>query len=229
MKSTLIPFLSAAILLSGAMVSIASAEGVAVGIQTNVKAQVQVGRDAELETRGSATSSAVREESRDNATSSATRDNRGNATSTDADANGQLTAESHRSTVAAFVQGLLDVADREEGIGAQVRVIAREQNESASTSVEAIAKVESRSGFTALLFGNDFKNLGVLRSELATTTNHIEQLKNLRDKATNDADKAELSAQIKVLEDSQVKIDAFVRAHEDSFSFFGWFIKLFVQ
>lgn len=217
MKSKLVPFLSAAVLLSGAMFSVASAEGIGSGsVNATVKADVQVGLDARDDTRGNATSSAAVEE-------------RGNATSTDANAEGQLTAESHRSTVATFVRNLLDVADREGGIGAEIRVIAQEQNDSASTSAEAIAKVESRNALTTILFGSDYKNLGVLRSELATTTNHIERLKNLLDKTTNEADKAELSAQIQGLEDSKVRVDAFVQAHENAFSFFGWFIKLFVR
>lgn len=48
-------------------------------------------------------------------------------------------------------------------------------------------------------FGSDYKNLGVIRSELATTTNNINKLKSLLDQTINDADRAELNTQIQSL------------------------------
>lgn len=169
--------------------------------------------------KGNATSTANRN---DNATS--TNEKNKNATST-----GQLTALEHRSNVASFVKSLLAVANREGGIGAQVRVVAQSQNNSASTTENAIRKVENRSRFQTFLFGSDYKSLGKLRSEMVTTQNNIDQLNNLITRAESDADKAELLAQVKVLEDSQVRVDAFVKAHESSFSLFGWLVKPFVK
>jgi len=223
--------ISVAALLSTAGFSIASAQGTG-SVNANIKAQARVelnaqdnGRGNEGE-RGNATSTTAKAEARGNATSAA-RENPDNATSTEAQEVGQITAEAHRSSVATFVQSLLKVADRERGIGAQVRVIAKAQSDSASTSAEAIAKVEKRSALQTFLFGSDYRNLGVLRSEIATTTNNIRQLKDLLDKATSVADKAELSAQIQVLEDSQAKLEAYVEAQENVFSFFGWFSRIF--
>jgi hypothetical protein len=136
-----------------------------------------------------------------------------------------FSAEAHRSAVATFVKSLLKVADREGGIGEQVRVIARSQNDSASTSEKAVLKVENRGKLRTFFFGSDYKSLGELRKEMVKTQNDIAKLKELLSKATNDSDKAELSAQIKVLEDFQVKIDAFVQARENQFSLFGWLFK----
>ncbi len=201
------PVISSAIVFSSLIFGIASAQSVAA---INIHANANV----ELETKGNATSTNAKN---------------GNATSTDANSQGQLTAESHRSTVASFVESLLSVANREGGIGAQVRVIAQAQNDSASTTAEAITKVESRNSLKTFLIGSDYKNLGQLRSEIVTTQNNIDQLKKLEAQATSDADKAELTVQIKALEDSQVKVEAFVKAHESSFSLFGWFVKLFVK
>ena len=186
--------------------------------------------NSEETTHRNATSTVAQAKLRDNATSTIENDNgdnHGNATSTDENGNGQLTAESHRSAVATFVHSLLDVANREGGIGAQVRVIAREQNDSATTSSEAITKINNRGVLQTIFFGDDYESLGVLRSEIATTTNNISRLNNLLDKTTSDTDKAALLAQIKVLEDSQAKLDTFVKAHGNSFSFFGWFTKMF--
>jgi flagellin-like hook-associated protein FlgL len=158
-------------------------------------------------------------------------ENKNNATSTNAKADGQITAEEHRSTVASFVKSLQDVADieGESGIGDQVRVVAQAQNDSASTSAEAITKVKNRSKWQTFLFGSDYKNLGKLRSEMVTTQNNIDQLNNLITKAKYNMDKAELTNQIKVLENTKTEIEAFIKTKESSFSLLGWLVKPFVK
>lgn len=205
MKTKAVTVFSTALLLSGTLVSIASAQGVA-NVHANANANIEV------RAQGNSTSTAARSDI-------AIHDN----------ANGQLTAESHRSAVASFVQSLLNVANREGGIGAQVRIVAQSQQDSASTSANAIAKVENRGGFRTFLLGSDYKSLGQLRSEMATTSANIAKLQELLAKTTSDSDKADLSAQIQVLEDSQAKIDAFVIKQSSIFSLFGWFTKLFTK
>jgi len=140
---------------------------------------------------------------------------------------GSETSTEHRSTVATFVQNLLSIANREGGIGSEVKVIAQEQNDSSSTTAEAIVKVEKKGGISAFLFGTDYKNLGVIRSELAKTSNRIERLNALASSTINTQAKIELDAQIKLLQEDQVKVTAFVDTHENSFSLFGWFVKMF--
>jgi len=151
-----------------------------------------------------------------------------NATTT-ANVQGKLMSETHRSVVAAFVQSLLNIADREGGIGAQVREIAKAQNDSATTTDAAIKKVESRGPVKTFFFGSDYKNLGVIRSEMATTSNNITQLKSLLDKTTSNTDRTEINNQIQILESEQIKLDAYVTTHENIFSLFGWFTKLFAK
>jgi hypothetical protein len=140
---------------------------------------------------------------------------------------GSETSTEHRSAVATFVQNLLSIANREGGIGNEVRVIAQEQNDSSSTTAEAIIKVEKKGGISAFLFGTDYKNLGVIRSELASTTNRIDRLSKLASSTINTQAKIELDAQIKLLQEDQAKVTAFVNTHENSFSLFGWFVKMF--
>ncbi|MFA5754106.1 MAG: hypothetical protein WC905_01955, partial [Patescibacteria group bacterium] len=75
----------------------------------------------------------------------------------------QINIEDHRSTVANFVMGLENIANRETGIGQQVRTIAQQQNQSASTTMQVMEKVQTRSKVKTFFFGNDYKNLGTLR------------------------------------------------------------------
>ncbi len=216
-KKAYIPLLLLLVVLfSGAMFSVASAQ------ETNT---VSVHGDANIGLENQAVGN---HDNGADATVTANEDNQA-TTSTEGNDNGELTAEQHRSTVASFVQSLRTVADHEGIIGTQVRVIAEAQDNEASTSAEAITRVANKGKFSTFLFGSDYASLGQLRSEMVTTQNNIDQLKTLLTQATTATDKAELAAQIKVLEDSQVKLDAFVTAHENTFSLFGWFTRWFAK
>jgi len=129
--------------------------------------------------------------------------------------------------VANFVQNLLSVADKEGGIGEQVRTIAQQQNQSVEATVQAMEQVQTRSKVKTFFMGSDYKNLGTLRSEMVQTMNRLEKLNTLLESAENEADKTELKAQIQTLTQEQAKIEAFVKAEEGKFSLFGWFVKLF--
>jgi hypothetical protein len=141
--------------------------------------------------------------------------------------NGQINAQEHRSAVANFVQNLLQVADREGGIGQQVRVIAQDQNQSSETTVQAMEQVQSRGRVMTFFFGPDYKNLGTLRSEMVQTRNRLAQLNRLVDSAQSESDKTELQNQIQTLEQEQTKIEDLISSKEDQFSLFGWLVKLF--
>lgn len=140
---------------------------------------------------------------------------------------GQINAEQHRSTVANFVHGLLDIADREPGgIGEQVRVVAQQQNQSASTTIQAMETVQTRNKTRTFLFGSDYKNLGALRSEMVQTRNRLEQLNRLMENIQNEGDQVELQVQVQELEQEQERIENFIREQEGEFSLFGWLFKL---
>lgn len=141
---------------------------------------------------------------------------------------GQINAQIHMSTVADFVQGLLQVASgTEDGIGQQVRVIAQQQNQSASATVQAMEKVQTRSRVRIFFFGPDYKNLGALRSETVQTRNRLEQLNRLMVDVQNEGDKTELQNQIQTLEQEQTRIENLIKEQEGKFSLFGWLIKMF--
>ena len=140
---------------------------------------------------------------------------------------GQVNAEQYRSNVANSVQALLQVADREGGIGTQVRTIAQQQNQSASTTIQAMEKVQTRNKIKTFFIGSDYKNLGSLRSEMVQTRNRLEQLNSLMENVQNEGDKTELQNQVQTLEQEQTKIENFIKAQEGKFSLFGWFARLF--
>lgn len=143
---------------------------------------------------------------------------------------GKINAVEHRSTVANFVQGILKAASTTEGgIGQQVRIIAQRQNQSESTTIKAMEKVQTRSRVKTFFLGSDYKNLGTLRSEMVQTRNRLEQLNRLMENVQNEGDKTELQNQIQTLEQEQTKIESFIKTQEGKFSLFGWVFRLFAK
>ncbi len=194
---------------------------------TQASTSANVGAGASMNSKASTGASTTKPNP--NSTSTGNVNSNGNATgqASTTSSHGEATSTDHQSVVATYVQSLLLVADRQSGIGQQVRVVAMAQNDAASSTVSAMTKVENRGSLRTFLFGSDYKSLGTIKSELSTTAENIAKLKTLLSQATNDADKAELTLQIKAMEEEQVKLEAYVKAHESVFSLFGWFTKLF--
>lgn len=135
--------------------------------------------------------------------------------------------DEHRNVIVGVVQELREVADKDISIGEEVREIAKEQEQSGDDVADSIESIEKRGKFMTLLFGTDYKNLGVLRSELVKTTNHISRLIKVRDRSESNEVKIDIDTQISALESSNSKAEAFIQENESKFSFLGWFVKLF--
>ena len=140
---------------------------------------------------------------------------------------GKATSEQHRSKVAETVKALTDLAGKDQNIGEDVRVVAQEQESSNERATKAIEVVEARGGFKTFLIGTDYKNIGALRSEVVTTQNSINRLTKAKERATDDSVKADLDAQIKALEETNMSALNFIKTNESKFSIFGWLVKLF--
>ncbi len=143
----------------------------------------------------------------------------------DQDDNDTKISVSHRSNVASFIRNILKLAEKEKGIGAQIKVIAKEQSDSNEKTSDAIIKIENRGQFKTFLIGTDYKNIGTLRSEMVKTDGQIKKLQALISKTTDINDSAVLNVQIQLLLNEQAKIKAFITANENKFSLFGWFLK----
>ncbi|MDD2647035.1 MAG: hypothetical protein PHV78_03665 [Patescibacteria group bacterium] len=143
--------------------------------------------------------------------------------------NGQITAEAHRSAVANFVQNLLQTADRNGGIGQQVRIIAQQQSDSVTSTAATIKKIQDRNKIKTFLIGSDYKNLGALRSDIVQTRNRLDQLNRLIDSTNSTATKTTIQEQINTLEQEQTQLNNFVKTQENKFSLFGWLVKLFTK
>jgi hypothetical protein len=113
-------------------------------------------------------------------------------------------AQIQKISISEFVENILKIANK-NGIGEQVRVVAQELNQSASTSIQAMEKVQTRSKIKTFLVGSDYKNLGELRSELVQNRNRIEQLTQTMSKIKNATDQIDLQNQIETLNEKLIE------------------------
>jgi len=218
MKTTT-AILSTAFIFSLAIFSIASAEN---NDSLNLNTKINV------EEKSQSIDTNIREENDAKEYATSSKDRNDTSTSTEQKENVEKsTIEAHRNNMNSFMKTLFGVNDREDGFGRQVREIAHRQNESGTTTEKAMLEIGNRGATRKFLFGDDYKNLGAIRSEIATTTNNILQLKNLLDRTINTQDRAILVAQIQNLETQQAMMNTYLTMHEDSFSMFGWFMKMF--
>lgn len=133
----------------------------------------------------------------------------------------------HSSIVSHVVNELNKIAERDGGIGKELKDVAKEQNELKEKTVEAVKKIENRSGLKTFFMGTDYKNLGMLRSVTVTIDNHINRLMRAKERAINPATVADVEEEILLLQAEKTSLETFIKDNEDKFSIFGWFVKLF--
>lgn len=206
------------IIVSSLAIAIFSITGIA--FAQGVATPEQKGAAISQENRAS---SSVLGENKNKATSSTTSSKKVRSESK----KGVTTAEQHRSEVAKFVQTLLSSSTRIGGIGEQVRLIAQEQASSTEKTVTAIERIEQRSKFKTFIIGADYKNLGVIRSELVTMQNRIQRLGDEAESIASSTERNTLIQEIVALGEERLRIETFVKDNENVFSLFGWVRKIF--
>ncbi|KND47675.1 MAG: hypothetical protein AB201_01935 [Parcubacteria bacterium C7867-006] len=193
----------------------------ALSVGVNTKAEVEVGS----KTSASATGTVKMESGERNDDG----DDNSSATSSDKREDNENLGDEHRSAVSTVVKNLLMVANRDGGIGAEVRLVAQEQASTSAKVKTDIDELNSESKLKVFLLGPNYRNIGELRSTIVTTQNHIERLKKAEQKTASVSVKADLQAQIKALEGISSSTQAFVEANENKLSLFGWVVHIFVK
>ena len=138
-------------------------------------------------------------------------------------------AISRRSRVANSVQAMEKIANRNGGIGEQVRVIAQNQNRIQAEAEGALETAQKRSGFAKFFIGPNYKQLKTVGERLENHTKNLEGLKELKDQLLYSADKTSLDEQIKIMEEIKQELEDEIAENEKGISLFGWLSKLLVK
>lgn len=137
------------------------------------------------------------------------------------------TAVQRRSDVANAVQEMLQVADRNGGIGQQVRIIAQTQTQNQEKIEASLQKVQSRSGFAKFFVGPNYGEINKTQKILEQNREQIKQLNQTEDQLTNQGDQQILTEQVQYLEQANTEIENLLNVSRKGFSLFGWMFRLF--
>jgi hypothetical protein len=135
-------------------------------------------------------------------------------------------SEQRKSDVAKAVKEMLQVADREGGIGQQVKVIAQNQNQSQNALEENIKKIENRGAVSKFFFGPNYGEIKDAEKLLAQNREQIRELNRIRTEISDEGVQNQLAEQIRVLERTSQEVETLLEDAQEGFSLFGWLNKL---
>lgn len=153
--------------------------------------------------------------------------NKPNATGTNATSTGNSTSTARRSAVANAVQEMLRVAERNGGIGQQVRVIAQAQNQNQEKIEKSLEDIQSRSFLKKLLIGPDTKKIEEARKLIEENKAKLQNLIELKNQLLNSGDQKTLEEQIQLVQKANEELMNVLQLENKGSGMFGWMFRLF--
>lgn len=138
-------------------------------------------------------------------------------------------SEQKRSIVANAVQEMVKVADRNSGVGEQIKIIAQTQNQNQEQLETSTQKIQTRSGFAKFFIGPDYGEIKKSRKLLEQNKEHIRQLNRLMPQITNQDDQKQITEQIQRLEQINQQTETSLNEAQKGFSILGWIFRLFAK
>jgi len=135
----------------------------------------------------------------------------------------ERTANQNQNEVRTAVHALLAMEEMAGGIGPQVSTVAKEYDNSIQSTLAAEEKIQSRGGFSRLLFGGDAKAAEELETEVTQNQNRIQQLQQLHEQCDCDEEtKQLLQEQIQTMEQEQTRLRTLAQEEKSHKGWFGW-------
>lgn len=125
------------------------------------------------------------------------------------------------------MQQLMSMEGFTEEVGTKIRTLAQEQVQAQTQIQTQLNKLESKSGLMKKLFGPDFGAIKNLNQQVEQNRLRIQELQQLQNQVTNQADKTKLQEAIQTLLNQNTSLQEQVKAEEKVGSIFGWLVKLF--
>jgi len=141
--------------------------------------------------------------------------------------NQEQEAVERRSNVANAVQEMLQVADRNGGIGQQVRTIAQAQTQNQEKLEVSLQKVQSRNGVAKFFVGPNYGEINNAKKILEQNREQIQQLNQIKNQLINWSDQQQLIEQVQLIEQANLAIENSLNASQKGFSLLGWLFRAF--
>ncbi len=134
-----------------------------------------------------------------------------------------------RSEVANAVQKMLQVAERNEGVGDQIRQVAQVQNQIQEEAEQALSMVQERKGVVKFLIGPNYSQLKKAEEKLKEQSEKVQELESLKEQLESPEDSIVLDEKITTINQVVEKGQEEIKQQKRGFSLFGWFSKIFVK
>lgn len=138
---------------------------------------------------------------------------------------GMKNSEQRRSGVANAVQEMLQIGERNGGIGEQVREVARAQNQDHEKIEASLQKVQNRGGLARFLIGPDYGEINNAKNLLEKNKERIMVLNQIRDQVTDTVEIEALMERTRLLEQVNSEIENSLEEEQKGFSLFGWLFR----
>lgn len=125
------------------------------------------------------------------------------------------------------MQQLMDMEGANQALDNQIKTIAQEQIRAQNQIQTQVNKLESKSSIAKRLFGPDYGAIKYLRQQMEQNRLRIQQLTELQNKVTNQADETQLEEAIQALTEQNTNLEEQIQAEENIGSLFGWLVRLF--
>lgn len=137
------------------------------------------------------------------------------------------TARAHMSEVAKAVEQLIYISYQIEnqGLGREIREIARAQNSDEDKAMQALDKAKDRGGVKKFFLGPNYKQLKEIKKVTEQNQERIKTLNRIKPQIEN-GKKVNLEDQIQVLEEQNNALQNQVNNLTPGFSLLGWFFKM---
>ena len=134
-----------------------------------------------------------------------------------------------RNRVANTVQEIEKIANRNQSIGNQIRVIAQNQNKIQEEAENALQTAQKRGNFSRFLIGPNYGQLKTVEDRLENHNQNLTELKELSDQIENEEDSLLLDQQISIMEEIKIELEEAVSEDQKGFSLFGWFNRFLLR
>ena len=138
-------------------------------------------------------------------------------------------SEQRKSTVANAVQEMVRVAERNGGVGQEIKTIAQTQTQNQEKLETGLQKIQNRGGFARFFIGPNYGEIKESQKLLEQNKEQIQKLNQLRAQIIGQKDQQQIAEQIQLLGQTTQQIESTLDEAQKGFSLFGWMFKLFTK
>lgn len=127
------------------------------------------------------------------------------------------------------MEQLMDMGMSNKNLESKVQSLAQEQAQAQNEIQNQVNKLKSKPNLAKQLFGPDFGAIKSLTQQMEQNRLRIQQLVELQNQVTNQADEAQLQEAIQALTEQNTNLQEQIQAEESIGSLFGWLVRLFYR